>query len=150
MRSGTLKGEPETAAPDDAFNRTVKQLIDNFFSGDHPRFCPIERAWNPPTDIFETSNALHIKMEVAGVAEGDIEVKVSDTYLIIRGRREDECHVKRENFHLMEIQYGHFERVFRLPVRMEEREVTATLRNGFLVVTIPKDTSLREYRIQIE
>lgn len=137
------------AAPEDAFDRNVKHLIDNFFSGDHPRFCPIERAWNPPTDIFESADALHIKMEVAGVPESDIEVKVSNNYLIIRGRREDERHIKRENFHLMEIQYGHFERVFRLPVYMEENEVTATLRNGFLLVSVPKGITLREYQINI-
>ncbi len=137
-------------APDDEFNRNVKHLIDNFFSGDHPRFCPIERAWNPPTDIFESAEALHIKMEVAGVPESDIELKVSHNYLIIRGRREDERHIKRENFHLMEIQYGHFERVFRLPVHMEENEVSAVLRNGFLLVSVPKNISLREYRIEIE
>lgn len=149
MESGSVMDE-ELAAPEEAFQRSIQQLIDSFFSGDQPRFCPIERAWSPPTDIFETADALHIKMEVAGVSENEIEVKVSDNYLIIRGRREDEFHIKRDSFHLMEIQYGRFERVFRLPVSMNVHDVKATLRNGFLLVSIPKDLVRREYRITIE
>ncbi len=149
METETAPGEA-IVSPEDAFSRHVKQLVDNFFTGDHPRFCPLERAWNPPTDIFETADAVHIKMEVAGVTESDIDVKVNDTYLIIRGRRDDDRNLKRENFHLMEIQYGHFERVFRLPMHMETHDVTAALRNGFLIVSIPRDRTLREFRILIE
>lgn len=127
-----------------------RRILDNFFQGTVPQFCPAERVWNPPTDVFETCDAIHIKMEIAGVKQEDLEVKVTDNLLVIRGRRSDEQHIKKENFHLMEIHYGTFERVFGLPRPMEVKSVTATLKDGFLLVTIPKDTKVREYRIGIE
>ena len=124
-------------------------LFDNIFSGEHPRFCPIDRAWAPPTDVYETADAIHVKMDVAGVAQGDIEVKVRDSFLVIRGRRIDDSQAQRENFHLMEIPYGRFERAFRLPLDMQVRDITAEVAGGFLHVTVPKDGPGREIRIQI-
>jgi HSP20 family protein len=135
---------------EDFFHTNFKRMLDNFFEGTRPLFCPADRVWSPPTDIFETADAIHIKMEVAGVRDEDIDVKISDNFLVVRGRRQDEQNLKRENYHLMEIQYGTFERAFRLPERMQVGEVSATLKNGFLLVTIPKDARMREYRIEVE
>lgn len=135
---------------EDFFHTNFKRMLDNFFEGTRPFFCPTERVWSPPTDIFETSAAIHVKMELAGVRDEDIDVKISDNYLVVRGRRQDQMNVKKENFHLMEIQYGVFERVFRLPDRMTVSSVTASLKNGFLLVTIPKDSAVHEYRIEVE
>ncbi|MGI8907349.1 MAG: Hsp20/alpha crystallin family protein [Candidatus Sumerlaeaceae bacterium] len=148
-----LQTPPEpcsTAAREDNTDYQFRRIIDNFFHGNLPQFCPAERVWNPPTDVFETANAIHIKMEIAGVRDEDLEVKVTDNLLVIRGRRTDEQHTKKENFHLMEIHYGTFERVFGLPRPMEVKDVTARLKDGFLLVTIPKDIKVREYRIGIE
>jgi HSP20 family protein len=140
----------EISLSDEGYDKGFRKLVDNFFEGARPVFCPAERAWNPPTDIFETCNAIHIKVELAGVHEEDVEVKVSNNFVVIRGRRKDEQQAKKENFHLMEIQYGTFERIFGMPPHMDLKEVSASLKNGFLMVTIPKDTKLREYRIQID
>lgn len=149
MALEVIRDSSTAAPPEDAFDRTFNRMLDNFFQG-NPRFCASERVWNPPTDVFESCDAIHIKMEVAGVKEEHLEVKVVDNLLIIRGRRSDEQHTKRENYHLMEIHYGSFERVFGLPTPMEVKSVKAMLEDGFLLVTIPKDERLREYRIEIE
>lgn len=141
---------PQQAAPrDDIFDRAFKTVIDNFFEDRRPQFCLSERAWAPATDIFETADAIQIKIELAGVREEDVEVKVSDNMLVVRGLRRDELNVKKENFHLMEVQYGVFERAFGLPDHMEVKNISARLKNGFLLITIPKDSRLREYRIRI-
>jgi HSP20 family molecular chaperone IbpA len=146
----TPPGPLTAASREDSTDHQFRRILDNFFQGTLPQFCPAERVWNPPTDVFETSDAIHIKMEIAGVKQEHLEVKVTDNLLVIRGRRADEQHVKKENFHLMEIHYGSFERVFGLPRPMEVKSVSATLKDGFLLVTIPKDTNVREYRIGIE
>jgi HSP20 family protein len=143
--------EPRTAASrEDSTDYQFRRILDNFFQGNLPQFCPADRLWNPPTDVFETADAINIKMEIAGVRQEDIEVKMSDNLLVIRGRRTDEQHTKKENFHLIEIHYGSFERVFGFPRPMEVKDVSATLKDGFLLVTVPKDSKLREYRIGIE
>lgn len=137
-------------ANDDAFDRNFNRMLDAFFSGSHPFFCPAERAWNPPTDVFETGDSLNIRIELAGVQEKDIYVKVNNNYLIIRGKRSDDQHVVKENFHLMEIQYGSFERIFKLPENMEVTEISATLKNGFLLVIIPKDSNSKQFTVEIQ
>lgn len=150
MEVETVPPGTTTTPYDDPLDRAFNRIIDNFFQGNLSHFCPAERAWNPPTDVYETADAIHIKMEVAGLKDEDIEVKVADNLLIIRGRRRDDSATKKENFHLMEIHYGSFERVFGLPAPMEVGSVTASLEAGFLHVTIPKDKKLTEYRIDID
>ncbi len=135
---------------DDANGQNFHRMFDAFFSGKHPFFCPEGRAWNPPTDILETENALDIKIEVAGLREQDVEVKVNQEYLIIRGERADHNRKPESRYHLMEIHYGSFERVIRLPHAVEVKNITATLQNGFLFVRVPKDSNIAEYRIEIE
>ncbi len=137
------------AASDEIFDPALTRMIDNFFSGKQPLYCPTDHAWSPPTDVFETANAIHIKMELAGVKEEEMEVKVNDNFLMIRGQRTDERHTRKENFHMMEIHYGSFERVFGLPARMRIANITAELKDGFLMVTIPKDETIREIHIEI-
>jgi len=132
------------------FGQNFHRLFDSFFSGKHPFFCPEGRAWNPPTDIFETSEGLSIKIEVAGLREQDIEVKVNRDYLIIRGHRSDQHRESHARFHLMEIHYGSFERILRLPHVVEVNKIAATLQNGFLLVKVPIERSVEEYRIEIE
>lgn len=137
-------------AAEDPFGQNFHRMFDSFFSGKHPFFCPDGRAWNPPTDIFETDDALHVKIEVAGLRERDIEVKINREYLVIRGRRADSDRMNNARFHLMEIHYGSFERVVRLPHPVELKRITATLENGFLKVHVPKDSNVTEYHIVIE
>lgn len=137
-------------AAEDPFGQNFHRMFDAFFSSKHPFFCPEGRAWNPPTDIFETDEALHIKIEVAGLREQDIEVKVNQEYLMIRGHRSDESRLSNARFHLMEIHYGSFERVIRLPHTVEVKNISATLQNGFLMVRVPRDSSVVDYRIEIE
>ena len=135
---------------DNYMERNFERFLDSFFGADHPKFCPAKRAWNPPTDIFETHDSLCIKMELAGVREEDISVVVEGRFLTIRAQRCDDLQVKPENYHLMEIQYGEFERVFRLPRPMHEPNVTAILKNGFLLVTIPKPVTHPKTELRIE
>lgn len=142
--------EADRECADDAFGQNFHRMFDSFFSGKHPFFCPEGRAWNPPTDILETDDALHIKIEVAGLREQDVDVKVNQDYLIIRGERRDESRKLKARFHLMEIHYGSFERVIRLPHAVKVENITATLQNGFLFVRVPKESSIAEYRIEIE
>ena len=148
--TSTQATDSPVEAAEDAFGQNFHRMFDTFFSGKHPFFCPEGRAWNPPTDIFETPDALHIKIEVAGLREQDIEVKVNRDYLVIRGQRSDEDQVGQARYHLMEIHYGSFERIIRLPHPVDSQSITATLQNGFLKVTVPKDGSVAEYRIEIE
>ncbi len=129
----------------------IKTAFDNFFSSQRPLSSLSERIWNPPTDVYETSESMVIKMEVAGVKQEDMDISVDNNLLLIRGRRLEETPLRKENFHLMEIRYGCFERVFAMPAGLSLLDIIAEYRDGFLRLTIPKSKKRTEgVKIKIE
>jgi HSP20 family protein len=107
-------------------------------------FTSPERFWEPQADVYETREAVKVKAELAGVRSDSIQVELSGDgrHLSIRGVREDERTeaVDRILFHQMEIYLGPFERVLTLPpgADVEREAVSATYKDGFLIVTLPK------------
>jgi HSP20 family protein len=116
----------------------IKNFFDNFFSSQKPLFSFSQKIWNPPTDVYETKDNVFIKMEIAGVSKEDIDITVEDNILRVRGLREDKPKVSMENYHIMEIHYGEFERTFRLPNNLKIENITANYKDGFLLISIPK------------
>lgn len=127
----------------------VKNLCDNFFSTQKPLFSLSPKIWNPPTDVYETKEHIIIKMEIAGVNKSDIEISLEDNLLKVGGFRHDRSKVGKENFHIMEIHYGNFERVFRLPKNLGVEQIEAIYQDGFLKISIPKVT-LKQQEIEIK
>jgi HSP20 family protein len=109
-------------------------------------FTSPDRFWEPRADVYETREAVKVKVELAGVRSDSIHVELSGDgrALTIRGVREDERKeaVDRILFHQMEIYLGPFERILPLPggAEVDRENVTATFRDGFLLVTLPKRT----------
>ena len=107
-------------------------------------FTSPERFWEPRVDVYETREAVKVKVEIAGVRSDSIDVELSGDgrALAIRGVREDERAeaVDRVLFHQMEIYLGPFERVLPLPpgAEVDREKVTAAYRDGFLIITLPK------------
>jgi HSP20 family protein len=99
-------------------------------------------AWTPNTDVYETTDRLVVKMELAGVESDELEVFLQDRLLVVAGYREDTCRKqsKRCTFRQMEIDYGHFERRLVLPVAVDVSRAQARMRNGFLRIDLPKTT----------
>lgn len=103
-----------------------------------------ERFWEPQADVYETREAVRVKVELAGVRPDSIQVELSGDgrSLSIRGVREDERTeaVDRILFHQMEIYLGPFERVLTLPpgAEVDREAVQAAYKDGFLLVTLPK------------
>ena len=77
-------------------------------------------------------------MEIAGVKEKDLRISIENNLLVIRGHREEQHPAPKQNFHLMELHYGQFERVFRLPGGMDGDQIAASYRQGFLTVRVPR------------
>lgn len=134
---------------DDLLNY-ADEVIRSFFSIKHPTFSITERPWDPPTDVYETKDALVIKMEIAGVRRDDLDIILNEDTLIIRGRRDEEKTIEKENYHLMEIHYGKFERIFLLPNAIIPGKITATYERGFLIISVPKRRVPPSVKIKIE
>jgi len=127
-----------------------KPVFDNYFSSQRPLFSLSQRVWNPPADVYETQDSIVMKMEIAGVCQETLEVTAENNFLVIRGCRGEETALPKENYHLMEIRYGRFERVFGLPFQLTGEDISANYSNGFLVVSVSKKAAKsREVAIQI-
>jgi len=134
------------------FDRS-EDLLRRFF---HSITAP-ERYWEPHADVYETREAVRVKVELAGVRGECIQVELAGDgkSLVIRGLREDERSeaMDRILFHQMEIYLGPFERVLTLPpgVHVDRERITATYRDGFLLVTLPKRSRpARKTQVRVE
>jgi HSP20 family protein len=92
-------------------------------------------AWRPPTDVYETENAIIIRVEVAGMRESDFTITLVERTLTIRGVRQDVA--ERRAYHQMEIPFGEFNTEVELPYEIISDKVEAVYRDGFLRITLP-------------
>jgi HSP20 family protein len=94
------------------------------------------KTWRPPTDVYETDSYIVVKVEIAGMDEQDFDILLDTKRLVITGVRHDPA--AKLAYQQMEILYGQFETDVYLPWAIDEEEVEATYRNGFLSVFLPK------------
>jgi HSP20 family protein len=92
----------------------------------------------PQMDVRETENELRISVEMPGVSPDEVDIKLDDDLLTIRGEKKLERRDDRENMHFTERAYGTFQRVLRLPFKVDPAQVQARFDNGVLAVTLPK------------
>jgi HSP20 family protein len=105
----------------------------------------------PKIDISETDNELRIRAELPGVSQGDVEVSLNDDILTIRAEREVQQEEDKEDYHLVEMSYGTFQRTLQLPYSVDPDQVQAHFENGILTIAIPKSKAQqRSNRIEVQ
>ena len=109
-----------------------------------------EGLWNPPVDIYEDAESLVVKAEVPDIDQKDIEVKIENNTLTIKGERKHETDVKKENFHRVERYFGSFSRSFQLPPTVDQEKVTAVCEKGVLTITLAKREEIRPKQITVK
>jgi len=108
------------------------------------------RTWVPPVDICETEDSLVLKAELPGIKSDDVEIRVEDNTLYLKGERKFEKEAKDENFHQVERSYGTFSRSFSLPSSIDSDKVKAEYQNGILTLTMPKREEAKPKTIKID
>jgi HSP20 family protein len=93
--------------------------------------------WHPPTDVFETEEKIVVRVEIAGMREGEVSVNFDHHILSINGIR-SEVPEKRA-FHQMEIFFGEFSTDIEIPVAIDTAQIQAEYQDGFLRVFLPKE-----------
>ena len=94
------------------------------------------KVWRPPTDVYETDDSVVVKVEIAGMQEGDFSLSMEAQTLTIAGVRHDPT--AKLAYQQMEILYGQFESIVLLPHSVNQDKIEATYQNGFLNVVLPK------------
>jgi len=105
--------------------------------------------WAPAVDIYETPNELVVKADLPDVNEKDIDVRVENNLLTIRGERKFEKSVSEENYLRVERTYGAFSRSFSLPNTVNAEAIGAEYKNGVLTVTLPKREESKPRQVKV-
>lgn len=104
----------------------------------------------PAIDIVEKDNAYEVKADLPGLDEKNVDVKLSDGMLTIKGQKQEEKEEKKKDYYLHERHFGTFERSFRVPETVDAEKIGATFQKGVLTVTLPKKVDARKPEKKIE
>jgi HSP20 family protein len=107
------------------------------------------RPWSPAVDIFETENELVLKADLPDVRLEDIDVRVENETLTIKGERKFEQETNAKGFHRIERSYGRFVRSFAVPATVNTENVGAEYRDGVLTVTLPKKEAAKPRQVKV-
>jgi len=107
------------------------------------------RPWAPAVDILETEDAITLKADVPDVKIEDIDIRVENSTLTLKGHRKFEKDEKVQGYHRIERSYGEFVRTFALPNTVDSDRVAADYRNGVLSVTLPKKEAAKPKQIKV-
>jgi HSP20 family protein len=103
----------------------------------------------PAVDVYEDEHKVTLKIEVPGIDEKDIDVRVENNTLTVHGERKIEKEEKEENYRRVERQYGSFTRTFTLPQTVDTENVSATYDKGVLKITLPKKAEAKPKQIKV-
>lgn len=107
-------------------------------------------AWKPPVDIFESADRIVLRADLPGVAQEDIDLRIENGALRLRGERRLPDGARPEDYHRIERPFGNFVRVFALPNSVDPSKVKAEFRNGVLDVTLAKRQESQARPVSIE
>jgi HSP20 family protein len=147
---------PHMLRPFESLRREVDRLFDEFDGGcwrspfRSPFFdlAPFRRAEAtfsaPAVDVSETDNAYEITAEMPGMDEKNVEVKVANGVLTIKGEKQEDKEEKNKDYYMRERSFGSFERNFQVPEGVETDRIEANFKNGVLSVILPKSAAAQK------
>ncbi len=105
--------------------------------------------WAPAVDIYETDNELVLKADLPDLTEKDIDIRIENNMLTLRGERKFEKSVSEDNYLRVERAYGSFMRSFSLPSTVNADAIKAEHRNGVLTVRMPKREETKPKQVHV-
>ena len=130
--------------------REMERFFDRFAEPVWDPFETMAGDWAPKLDVSETKDAMVVTADMPGVDPKEIEIGLTGDLLTLKGEKEKRTEEKEERYHRVERTYGAFLRSVRLPMAVDGSNVTATFRNGVLVVTLPKTPASRGTMIPVK
>jgi HSP20 family protein len=104
----------------------------------------------PPVDIYEDEHKFTLNVEVPGMEEKDIDIRLENNTLTVRGERTFHKEEKEENFHRIERRFGAFSRSFTLPNTVDSENVNANYVNGVLKIELVKKQEAKPKQIKVK
>jgi HSP20 family protein len=141
--------------PFESLRREIDRLFEDFDGGmwrsplqrSMLAFDPFRRAdfqTMPAVDITETDKTYEIAAELPGMDEKNLEVKVANGVLTIKGEKQDEKEEKKKDYYVRERSFGSFQRIFQIPDGVDVDKIDANFKKGVLTVTLPKSAEAQK------
>jgi len=127
----------------DQINRLFNETFDR--SSDEASLTP----WAPAVDIYETEQNLVVKADLPDIQPEELDIRVENNILTIRGERKFEKKVNENNYLRVERSYGSFSRSFSLASTVNTEAIQADYRNGVLTLSIPKREEAKPKQIKV-
>jgi HSP20 family protein len=136
---------------DDFGSRVGLNIPQSFFDIDPFRRAKAAFSGMPAVDVAETEKSYKVVAELPGMDGKNVEVKIANGVLTIRGEKQEEKEEGKQDYHVRERSFGSFERTFRLPDGVDPEKVDASFKKGVLTVTLPKtaETPKAEQKITV-
>ena len=132
----------------DRMNR-LNRFFRESYSPEGPEEALTTTTLAPPVDIYEDEHNIVLKIDVPGIDERDIDVRIQNSTLTVHGERNIEKEEKEENFRRVERQYGSFTRSFTLPSSVDPGQVSAFCDKGVLKITLAKRVEAKPTQIKV-
>src|ERR1700687_4887922 len=130
-----------------ALQNRVNSLFREMNEGDNPLTTA---SFVPAVDIYEDAKKVVLKLEVPGIDEKDLDIRVENNTLTVKGERKLEKDEKEENFHRIERRYGSFYRAFTLPSTVDSENVQASYNAGVLKLELNKKPEAHTKQIEVK
>jgi HSP20 family protein len=129
---------------------TLQNRVNSLFREMNDGDGPLTTAsFVPAVDVYEDNSKVVLKLEVPGVEEKDLDVRVENHTLTVKGERKFEKEEKEENFHRIERRYGSFYRAFTLPNTVDTESVAASYTAGVLKLELKKKPEAQPKQIKV-
>jgi HSP20 family protein len=161
-KAGQKSVAAQTWHPLETLRREVDRLFEDFgadfWRAPFRRPFDVEPFWRrewslatmPAVDIVENDKAYEVTADLPGMDEKNIEVKVANGTLTIKGEKKEEKEEKRKDYYLQERHFGSFLRSFHVPEGVDVDKIEAQFKKGVLTVTMPKTTEAQKPAKKIE
>src|SRR6202049_2815125 len=138
----------EFSTMQDRMNR-MNRVFRESYNPEGPEDALTTTSFAPPVDIYEDEHTITLKLEVPGIDEKDIDVRIESNTLTVHGERNIEKEEKEENFRRVERQYGSFTRSFTLPSSIDSGQVSADYNQGVLKIRLAKKAEAKPKQIKV-
>jgi HSP20 family protein len=129
---------------------TLQNRVNSLFRELNDNDEPVTAAsFVPAVDIYEDAQKVVLELEVPGIEEKDLDIRVEDHTLTVKGERKFEAEEKEQNFHRIERRYGSFFRAFTLPTSVDTENVKAGYHAGVLKLELTKKPEAQPKQIKI-
>ena len=142
-----VKWEPfrDLMAMQDRMTRLIDETFSRIWKEDMA-----QGVWSPPVDILERGDEVVVKVDLPGVTQNEIDIRVEEGTLTIQGERKFVKESSEENYVQVERPYGTFRRTFSIPRTIDQESIKASYKDGVLRIILPRRQEIQPKQIVVE